>query len=236
VIFGTGGRRIVPSGVSKFAELVLGRLHLRADAGDLALDRRDLLLRGLVVAVELGELRLFPLEVRALLLTAAAELLRVLELVLRLLDLALDDADLEVPLELLHLRALEFAFESADLLRVLTARDRRLGLAELLHDLLIGLVRRQSLVLGRDLRAHGVALDREEIRLILLPRTAEDVVVPHRPDRPGEQQPDDDQEDGAVGFLLLVLVRVQGHRPFPSSVTRPLAARAAALPRTAPRR
>src|SRR5207253_2806597 len=86
------------------------------------------------------------------------------------------------------LRRLHRALERLDLPRTLARGDALLGVLERLGRALVLGIRVETLLLVRHRRLQAVDLEPVELRLPLLPRPAEDVVVGDRPQRADEEE------------------------------------------------
>src|SRR5207253_3502691 len=121
-----------------------------------------------------------------------------------LLEPALDEAEVQVLRLVLLLGAPEVALEVGDLPGVVTRRYAGARVGERLHRLLVRRVGVEPLLLAGDRVLQALDLQAIELRLVLLPRPAEDVVVGDAPERADEEQQRGDEPDGAVGALLVV--------------------------------
>ena len=96
------------------------------------------------------------------------------------------------------------AREVGDLARVLAGRHAGVRVGERLRRLPVGGVGVEPLLLGGDRVLQAPDLQAVELRLVLLPRPAEDVVVGDAPEGADEEQQRGDEPDGAVRPLLVV--------------------------------
>jgi hypothetical protein len=124
---------------------------------------------------------------------------RVVVEVAPLLEVALDEAEVQVLLEILDLERLDLRLERRDLLRCVTGVDARLRGGDLLRGFLIGRVGLEPRLLVGDLLLDGVDLEAGEAALPLLPGPTEEVVVGERPETAHEQHERQHQPDRAVG-------------------------------------
>ena len=139
---------------------------------------------------------------------------RVVVLEAELLELALHEAEIQVLRLVLLLRAAELTLEIGDLPCDLSGGRAHARVGKRLHRLLVRRVGVEPLLLGGDRVLQVLDLEAVELRLELLPRPAEDVVVGDAPERPDEEQQRRDEPDGAVGALLVVdRRRAAGHLP-----------------------
>src|SRR5439155_21213648 len=185
-------------------ELLFGRLDRSLERLDLVLQVLDVRLRLAVDLLALDAHLLLLLDLVQQRLGRAAVVERVVVLEAQLLELALDEAEAEVLVLVLLLRRAQRALQLGDLARALARRDALAGLVERLGGGLVLRVGVETLLLVRDRVLQAGDLEPVELRLPLLPRPAEDVVVGDRPQRADEEEERGDEPERPVGALLLV--------------------------------
>src|SRR5207245_1297901 len=164
----------------------------------------DVRLRPAVDLLSLDTHLLLRLDLVQERLGRAAGVERVVVLEAQLLELALHEPEIEVLLLVLMLRLRQFALQLGDLPCTLARGDAPLGVLERLGRGLVLRIRVETLLLVRDRILQTADLEPVELRLPLLPRPAEDVVVGDRPQRADEEEERADEPERPVGALLLV--------------------------------
>jgi hypothetical protein len=230
------GLEALPEPVACRGELrqrVLGRPDRGVHRFDVVLELLDVLLRLAVDLLALGPDRLTLVDPALDLVGRASVVERVVVEEPPLLELALHEAEVQVLALVGEPGPAELRLEPREPAGLLARGDAAPGLLEDLRRLLVGGVGVEPPLLVRDRLLEAPDLQAVERRLVLLPGTAEDVVVDDRPQRADEEEQRADEPDRPVGALLVVEYgfATAGHLPpqLLGSMSRPTPKRARPL-------